>query len=108
MHAEGFTHGDLKCDNICVAMRHGDPEVTIIDFGFCSRAGVADDEYNDVGLFADLLDRFFPEGGMTPCLEDWFAQFEDDEEQTMLGLMEAFQEQLDMLQAQGRPLGLHH
>lgn len=39
VHAAGFSHNDIKADNICVNMTSGRPEVTLIDFGMALVSG---------------------------------------------------------------------
>lgn len=95
IHAQGLAHCDLKCNNICVDASQGDPEVTIIDFGLCSRRGQA----VDVGCLGSLLEGLFPEGRMAPSLEDWLCRDDDedaDEGQALDRLSEALRAQLDL------------
>jgi serine/threonine protein kinase len=37
IHAEGFLHGDLRCENILIEHYNDDPRITFIDFGFARK-----------------------------------------------------------------------
>ncbi|XP_045130228.1 ribosomal protein S6 kinase 2 beta-like [Portunus trituberculatus] len=39
MHRQGFTHNDIKADNVCVSTQSGEPVATVIDVGLAKPVG---------------------------------------------------------------------
>ncbi|XP_042872297.1 uncharacterized protein LOC122253333, partial [Penaeus japonicus] len=41
LHKTGLVHNDIKLNNVCLKLTASGPEVTLIDFGICRKAGTA-------------------------------------------------------------------
>jgi tRNA A-37 threonylcarbamoyl transferase component Bud32 len=55
IHAEGFLHGDVRCDNILVEFCDGGPRITFIDFGLSRKFSRLKESVREMAALKEMI-----------------------------------------------------